>query len=178
MYIEPLLEELRLIWSTRTLIQDASKLYKESFHYLKAVLMFRIHDYPAYGIVVGRVTKGYKGCVCCRPNNICRRSKFLAKNVWDNQHCRWLPISHPLRDNEFQFRGASEHQLPPTRLTGTETKIYGEQREQWLCDDGVPGAPHDPVRVHGEKRKSPFLHSRTRRNCPPLPSSITQCLLT
>lgn len=154
MYIQSLLDELRLLWSTGTLIRDASKPYNQSFHYLRAVLMFTIHDYPAYGIVAGLVTKGYKECVCCGPHTICRRSKYLSKNVWDNQHRMYLPEVHPLRDNEVHFRGRAEHRVAPPRMTGTETRHCGEERERWLREGGVIGAADDPVKVHGVKRLS------------------------
>jgi hypothetical protein len=29
---------------------------------LRAILMWCIHDFPAYDLVSGQVTKGYKGC--------------------------------------------------------------------------------------------------------------------
>ena len=154
MYMEPLLEELRHLWSVGTPIRDASKPLNESFHQLRAVLMFTINDYPAYGIVSGLVTKGYKGCVCCGPNTICRRSKFLGKNVWDHQHRMYLPAHHYLRENERQFRGEAEHRFAPPRMTGAETKRCGMEREEWLRNGGTKGSVDDPVRRHGVKRVS------------------------
>jgi hypothetical protein len=39
---------------------------------LKAILMWCIHDYPAYDLVFGQVKKGYRGCTECGPNvNTC-----------------------------------------------------------------------------------------------------------
>jgi hypothetical protein len=29
--------------------------------------MWKIHDFPAYGFVVGCVSKGHKGCLTCDP---------------------------------------------------------------------------------------------------------------
>ena len=116
--------------------------------------MFTIHDYPAYGIVAGLVTKGYKGCVCCGPNNVCRRSKSLSKNIWDHQHRMYLPASHYLRENENQFRGQREHRVAPARMSGDETKRCGIEREDWIRGGGVPGSEGDLVRRHGVKRLS------------------------
>ncbi len=31
------------------------------------ILMWKIHDFPAYGFVVGCVSKGHKGCLTCDP---------------------------------------------------------------------------------------------------------------
>ena len=154
LYLEPLLEELRFLWSTGTPISDASRPPGDRSHLLRAALLFTVHDYPAYGIVAGLVTKGYKGCVCCGPHNICRRSKYLRKNVWDHQHRRFLPEVHPLRENVEQFRGETDHRVAPERLTGAETKRCGEEREAWLRNGGTKGALDDPVRQHGVKRVS------------------------
>ena len=154
MYIEPLLEDLRLLWSAGTLIRDASRAYANSFHYLRAVLMFTIHDHPAYGIVAGLVTKSYKGCVCCVRNNITRRSRFLKKYIWDHQHRMWLPESHYLRENADQFRGQCEHRVAPPRLTGAEIKQCAEEREEFIRNGSVRGSEDDPVRRHGVKHLS------------------------
>ena len=154
LYLEPLLEELRMLWSQGALIRDASRAYADSFHYLRCILMFCIHDSFAYGHVSGQVTKGYKGCVCCGPNNICRRSKCLEKNVWDHQHQIYLPESHYLRDDEVHFRGQREHRLPPPSMTSTEIKQFGMERAEWLRQGGVKGAVGDPVRRHNVKRMS------------------------
>ena len=154
MYIEPLLEELRMLWAASVQIRDASRAFADSLHLLRVMLMFTIHDYLAYGIVAGLVTKGYKGCVCCGPNTLSRRSKYLKKNVYDHQHRRYLPKLHDLRENEVLFRGQTERRLPPPRMTGQETRRCGEEREEWLRNGGVSGSAGDPVRQHGVKRVS------------------------
>ena len=176
MYMEPVLEELRLLWSTGVLIRDASRRYEDSFYYLRACLMFTINDYPAYGIVSGLVTKGYKGCVCCGPNNVCRRSKYLGKNVWDHQHRMFLPENHYLRENENLFRGEKEHRVAPPRMTGAETRRCGEEREEWIRGGGVPGAEGDPVRRHGVKRVS-ALFSLPYWEVPLIPSYYIKLIL-
>jgi hypothetical protein len=63
---------------------------------LRAILMWSIHDFPAYGLLAGQVTKGYKGCPPCGPHVSTRRSKALGKNVYFG-HRRYLAIHHPYR---------------------------------------------------------------------------------
>ena len=47
-------------------------MYRETREFnMKAMLLWTIHDIPAYGIVAGYVTKGYKGCpICAESDNI------------------------------------------------------------------------------------------------------------
>lgn len=154
MYLQPLLDEFKKLWRWGVPVRDTSREDATSDFNVKAMLLFTVHDYPAYGIVAGVVTKGYKGCVCCGPNNICRRSAFLRKNVWDHQHRRYLPQVHWIRNEMNFFRGVQEHRQALPRMTGRETRLAGQQRDNYLRDGGVIHATDDPVRQHGVKRLS------------------------
>jgi hypothetical protein len=41
--------------------------------------MWAIHDLHAYGLFLGQVTKGYKGCLAYGPNTSSCHSKILGK---------------------------------------------------------------------------------------------------
>ena len=145
--IEPLVEELEMLWHEGMMLEDASRFRGERYFLMRAMLIFCIHDFPAYGMVAGQVTKGYHACPVCGPNTLSRRSQFLKKNVYDNQARRHLPPSHPLRSNSRDFGGSVE-------FTGAEVLQCAQEREHWLNNGGQSGAPGDPVRTTGVKRKS------------------------
>ena len=152
-YLQPLLEELIVLWNEGVRTEDAS-MYRGSREFnLKAMLLWTIHDFPAYGIVAGCVTKGYKGCPICAENTISRRSRALHKNVYDDQHRRWLPHNHPWRNNLEDFNGRPEHNGPPRRVTADDILRWGGLRESFMQRGG--GLPaEDPARQFGVKRVS------------------------
>ncbi len=86
-FLEPLLKELQSLWHNGLEIQDVAN-YNGSFHFmLKAVVMWCIHDFPTYDIMVGFVTKGYHACPICGPTTLSHQSNALSKHVYCNQHC-------------------------------------------------------------------------------------------
>ncbi len=66
-FLEPLLEELQLLWHNGVEVRDATNYNGNSHFMLKAILMWCIHDFPTYGIMAGCVTKGYHACPICGP---------------------------------------------------------------------------------------------------------------
>jgi hypothetical protein len=119
-FLEPLLQELLQLWVEGINTIDAARFNEMRTFKLRAILLWTIHDFPAYGIVSGCVTKEYKGCPVCGPNTISRRSITLRKCVHDNQHQKWLPEGHPFRSMTESFNGMVENSAPPQRLTATQ----------------------------------------------------------
>lgn len=66
-FIQPVVDELLELWEEGVVVKDASVREGEQLKLLRGILLWCIHDYPAYGMVSGLVTKGYRGCVCCGP---------------------------------------------------------------------------------------------------------------
>jgi len=66
---------------------------KQTFK-LRGILMWTIHDFPAYGLVARCVTKGYKGSPICGPNTVARYSKRMIKMVYTSDRCQ-LNCTHP-----------------------------------------------------------------------------------
>ena len=95
MYLAPLIEELQQLWHGVNAVDVSDDSENHNF-VLRAILMLCIHDYPAYGLVSGQVTKGYRGCVECGPNVTTRRSMSLGKNLYLG-HRRYLRRNHPYR---------------------------------------------------------------------------------
>jgi hypothetical protein len=80
-YLAPLIEELLELWEGVTSTDVSSETENKTFS-LRAMLIWYKHDFPAYGLLSGQVTKGYKGCPECGPNVSTRRSRALGKNVY------------------------------------------------------------------------------------------------
>jgi hypothetical protein len=79
-YLQPLIEEFLALWEEGVPTYDAAKYGGSSWFTMRAILLWTIHDFPAYGIVAGCVTKGYRSCSICGPGTISRRSTALKKN--------------------------------------------------------------------------------------------------
>ena len=120
---------------------------------MKAILLWTMHDFPAYGIIAGCVTKGYRGCPICGQNTISRRSLALHKNVYDNQHRRFLPCNHPWREPRTEYGGVGEMREAPVKATASDIMRWGGLRESWATLESAP-ANSDPARVFGIKRIS------------------------
>ncbi|XP_073152539.1 uncharacterized protein [Henckelia pumila] len=61
-YLEPLVEDLKKLWDTGVEAYDA---FSKSMFNLKAILMWTINDFPAYGNLSGCTTKGRFACPIC-----------------------------------------------------------------------------------------------------------------
>ena len=164
-YLAPLVEELQRLWEG-VKAKDGSILEKthecvENTHNtnpnfkLKAILMWSIHDFPAYGLLAGQVTKGYRGCPPCGPNVATRRSKSLGKNVYLG-HRRYLTMNHPYRRLKSSFDGGEERRGPPQMLLARDILRFAKQREDWLLESPLnkEGDKLDPIHEHGVKRKN------------------------
>lgn len=98
-YLEPLVEELETLWKGVTTI-DVTKVDGSQTFLLKAICMWNIHDYLAYGLFVRCQVKGYMACPICGPNVDTRHSSHLKKNVYQG-HRRYLDKHHPYQRNHF-----------------------------------------------------------------------------
>ncbi|XP_026409969.1 uncharacterized protein LOC113305076 [Papaver somniferum] len=112
----PLVDELKELWSVGKLTYDA---HTKSNFTLKAILMWCVHDFPAYGHVSGCRTSGRFGCSVCGEKTdaiwVKNERKFIYKG-----HRRFLPADHPFRNAKEKFDGTEEHGDAPCRLTGAQ----------------------------------------------------------
>ena len=81
MYLVLLIEELQQLWEGVDAI-DASAKNENMNLMLKAILMWCIYNFPAYGLVSGKITNGNRGCTKCGPSLTTRCSKRLTKYVY------------------------------------------------------------------------------------------------
>ena len=99
-FLKPLIEELKELWSTGVEAYDVS--LNQNFN-LKAVLLWTISDFPAYGMLSGWTTHGKLACPICMEDTNAFYLPNGRKTCWFDCHRRFLPRDHPLRKNRKDF---------------------------------------------------------------------------
>jgi hypothetical protein len=154
-FIQPLIDELQQLWSRTGVLTRDARAYMGRAHFnMRAVLMWTLHDFPAYGLISGLTTKGFKACPVCGPHTVSRRSKILRKNVYCNCHRRYLPEDHYFRGADVAFDGEACHEMPGEPLTGNQTIRRGSQSEAYIDGGGTEKDDDFPAKEHGVKRVS------------------------
>lgn len=132
-FLAPLLDDLKLLWNEGVPIFDAHKSINFT---LRAVLLWTINDFPAYGNLSGFKVKSENGCPVCEED---LKSIWLSnskKNVF--MHTRmFLPRYHPYRRMKARFNGHIEERKNREPLTGTEVferiknvkTVYGKSQK-------------------------------------------------
>ncbi|RVW67500.1 hypothetical protein CK203_063103 [Vitis vinifera] len=106
-YLAPLIEDLKTLWEVGVQAYDA---HQREFFTLRAVLLWTISDFPAYGNLSGCTVKGYFGCPICGEETYSRRLKHGKKNSYTG-HRRFLPCNHPFRKQKKAFDGKTKDGL-------------------------------------------------------------------
>ncbi|XP_074342124.1 uncharacterized protein LOC141679551 [Apium graveolens] len=127
-YLQPMIDDLKKLWEEwEPNVYDA---YNKSFFTLKAVLMWTINDFPAYGNLSGCVNKGYKCCPVCGDDTVAKyltHSRKMCRKICYQGHCRYLPLHHPYRTQKAAFNGQQEFGQPRRTLSGEEVLAEQEQ---------------------------------------------------
>lgn len=126
-FLRPLIDELKELWNSGVEAFDAS--LNQNFN-LKAVLMWTISDFPAYGMLSGWTTHGRLSCPICMDDTKAFQLTNGKKTCWFDCHRRFLPRGHPLRKNKTNFlkRKDALNDYPPRSLTGEQ--VLKEQIRQ------------------------------------------------
>ncbi|XP_074336630.1 uncharacterized protein LOC141673790 [Apium graveolens] len=104
-YLQPLIDDLKKLWEEgEPNVYDA---YTKSYFTLKAILLWTINDFPAYGNLFGCVNKGYMCCPVCADDTV---AKYLSHNrkMCYQGHRRYLARNHPYRKQKAAFNGQQE----------------------------------------------------------------------
>ena len=112
------------------MIDDLKKLWEEgepnvydantkSLFTLRAILLWTINDFPAYGNLSGCVNKGYLGCLVCGDDTIANFLPFSRKICYQG-HRRYLSRFHPYRSKRAAFNGEQEFGQARQPLSGQE----------------------------------------------------------
>jgi hypothetical protein len=108
-YLQPLIKDLNELWETGVETFDVST--RTNFD-LKAVLLWTINDFPAYSMLSGWTTSGYRACpYCVEKDKKSIRLEHSKKVSWFDCSRQFLPIDHPFRTNCKHFRKNKPNEL-------------------------------------------------------------------
>ena len=154
-FIQPLVDELQQLWNQAGVITRDAGAYMGMPHFkMRAVLMWTLHDFPAYGLISGLTTKGFKGCPICGPHTKSWRSTILRKNVYCNCHRRYLRPDHYFRGADRAFDNEANVEIEEPPLTGNQTIRHGYESEAYIDGGGTEKDAEFPAKEHGVKRVS------------------------
>ncbi|XP_074377749.1 uncharacterized protein LOC141719270 [Apium graveolens] len=115
-YLQPLIEDLKLLWDQGEKMYDA---YSQIYFNFRAMIFCTISDFPGYGNLSGYTIKGAKACPIYEDATIDLRLKNCKKNVYMG-HRTFLPLTHPYRKRKNDFDGTIETRVARFPLTGKE----------------------------------------------------------
>ena len=115
-YLQPLIEELRELWTYGVETFDAQT---NSLFTLRAALMWTISDFPGLGMLSGWNTHTGKACPYCNFDQEPLRLIHSKKSCFMG-HRRFLPPGHRFRREPNKFNGKQERRNPPLLLTGVD----------------------------------------------------------
>ncbi|XP_074377184.1 uncharacterized protein LOC141718704 [Apium graveolens] len=121
-YMQLLIAELKELWAVIIKTYDARL---DNTFKLHASLLWRISDFPGYGILSGWSTKGKLACPSCHYETSSTYLKHSKKVVYLN-HRKFLPPDHKWRSDRRRFNGDVEMLSCPDILSGAEV-------EELLC---------------------------------------------
>ena len=156
-FLQPLIYELQQLWAQGAETYDVS--CKENFQ-MRAVLMWTISDFPAYGMLSGWTTHGRLSCPYCQDNTDAFQLKHGRKTCWFDCHRRFLPPDHPYRRSRNLFtKNKRVFDSPPPEICGKDLKIqlrdFGAERTPEV--GGHERFPVDAVgELHNWHKKSIF----------------------
>jgi len=126
---------------------------------VRALVMWTISNFPAYGLISGLCCKGYKGCPPCGPLTDARMARTGdvlpdgrtkgSKIVYGGVR-HYLPRYHPYRKNR-RFNGMDEQCSTPSVVSGLDVIRYATWRQSYLDLGGRENGKDDPVHVTGVK---------------------------
>lgn len=67
-FLKPLLEEIKELWSEGVMCNDVARSGGEATFTLRAIFLWCVHDFPAYAMMAGTSNQGYCACPVCGPN--------------------------------------------------------------------------------------------------------------
>ena len=151
-FLAPIVRDLLRLWHGVPAI-DMSKPNGSRHFTLRAMLIWTVNDFPAYGLLSGQQVRGYKGCPLCGLETCAEHAQLLNKMIYLGGR-RFLPADHRFRRARASFNNHQEWQVGPDRPTGEEVLQWGTTRSIFLADGGVENSMGDPVKLHGVKRRS------------------------
>ena len=85
----PLIRNLLKLWEGVPAVNMSKPEGERQFN-LRALLMWTVNDFPAYGLLSGQQVHGYKGCPLCGPKTCSKYALLLGKMIYLGGR-RYLP---------------------------------------------------------------------------------------
>jgi len=147
-FLYPLIYELQMLWNQGVKAYDVS--LQQNFQ-MRAVLLWTISDFPAYGMLSGWSTHGRLSCYYCQDNTDAFQLKHGRTTCWFDCHRRFLPKDHPYRRANSLFKKNKKvFDDSPPELDGdyclTQLQDFGAERTPDCGGNGH--APFDGVGEH------------------------------
>ncbi|XP_070681794.1 uncharacterized protein [Malus domestica] len=169
-YLEPLIDELKVLWTSGVPTYD---MFRQETFTLRAVVLWIISDFPAYGNLPGWSTHGKLACPHC---NYKTESTYLKKGrkYCYIGHCRFLPMLHVFRRQMKAFNLSDEREQAPSPMTGWECLQrlsilqfkYGKTPRKEVEDKRPPPIPTvGPYKKHSIFFKLPYWEHLVLRHC-------------
>jgi len=111
-YINPLIEDLKLLWVYGVEVLDV--VASETFM-MHSMLFCTINDFSAYCNLSEYSVKGHKACLICEENTTSHQLKNGRKTIY-LRHRRFLQVNHPYRKLKKAFNGHQENDEAPNPL--------------------------------------------------------------
>ncbi|XP_021718775.1 uncharacterized protein LOC110686459 [Chenopodium quinoa] len=123
-FLEPLIDELEILWKVGVETYDASRCETFTLH---AALIYTIDDFPAYGNLSGWPTKGKRACPYC---NVDTCSIYLkgSKKSKDTTLSRLDLVHLNIRKNLHPKEVSGKTYLPPANFT-----LSKKEKEEMLA---------------------------------------------
>ena len=151
-FIAPIVRDLLKLWVGVPAINMAMPEGNRRFT-LRAMLIWTVNDFPAYGLLSGQQVSGYKGCPLCGPETCTEHAQLLSKMIFLGGR-RFLGMDHMFRRAWTTFNNHPELDMAPERPSGEEVLQWGTERSEFLAAGGQENSIEDPVKRHGVKRRS------------------------
>jgi len=95
------------LWNEGLMTYDVSM--RQNF-LMKVALLWTVSDFPAYGMLYGRMTSGKLACPYCMEHTKSFRLANAKKQSWFDCHRQFLPMDHRFRRNKSVFyKNREEH---------------------------------------------------------------------
>jgi predicted RNA-binding Zn-ribbon protein involved in translation (DUF1610 family) len=141
-------------WWISTIVErvQAFDAYTWATFNLKTMCMWSKHDFPTYGLIIERVTKGHTKCPPCGPTTKAWSSRKL-QNMLNCGSCRYLPRSHPYQRAHTTFNGEIKLKATHVWISTKDVINWVIEWKTWLQGPwNKANGKFDPIHKHGVKR--------------------------
>ncbi|KAL8157439.1 hypothetical protein AgCh_002222 [Apium graveolens] len=125
-YLRPLIDELKMLWSTG--VETYDRVSRSNFN-MKVALMWTLNDFPTLGMISGWSPKGKLACPVCIGLVKAKKLKNDGKLTFYGTTPYFLEEDDPLRRSFLWFFNPMEHL--PLQLV-IECKLRGPFNHRWM----------------------------------------------